>query len=284
MKKILGIITALFLLAFCSGCELFTTDYPVEIGNTTIKKQPESVVVLSENTAFAVEAMGYSDKIIGAPSEYLLNKTDSKITDVGSSMLIDYEKVKSLKPDVIIAPEDLGTDFTDEFKKAGADFAVIKTPDTFYDLLNCYIDISKLFNGKKSKSQQKAEEYYNSVTTTLNDLNTKNNGISKKLLVFPEYGFVVTGDTFAGQALKKAGIPNLADAGKNYMMSYDEILKADPEIIFCPKGKGEEFIKNYSELTAAKNGCVYEINMPALLYGGSGFTETLTEISNYIGK
>ena len=67
MKKIVSFllagVVALTFAAALSGCA--GTEYPVEIANMQIDKEPENIVVLDANTADIIAYMGYDGKIVG---------------------------------------------------------------------------------------------------------------------------------------------------------------------------------------------------------------------------
>ena len=80
---------------------------------------------------------------------------------------------------------------------------------------------------------------------------------------YGEYGdFSAPENTFAGEIIKLAGGDNIVPAQDNWSYSLEALLEADPEIIIIGNGMkdGFETAEGYKELTAVKEGKVYEID------------------------
>lgn len=270
------------VLCILSGCSLFEKDYPVTVAGVTVKHAPESVACLSEGAASAVSALGYGSYLTGAPSEFITGEEDG-LADLGSAVMPDQEAVYSLSPDVLITPLELSDSFKEGLELRGITVIVLATPEKYSDIAPYYTELAKLFLGKK-KSTETAETYIGEMNRNIADLKARNTGISKKAVVFIEDGFVVTGDTLAGQAMEQAGMVNIAAEETGYMMSAVAIAEANPDVIFCAAGSSEAILKNetYAAVTAIKNGAVYEIDTAALAFAGEGFCAVLQDMSNYL--
>ena len=70
------------------------------------------------------------------------------------------------------------------------------------------------------------------------------------------------GDTFGGQIIKMAGGDNIAEDVSGWSYNLESLIEADPDIIIVGKGCKDDFMsqENYKDLTAVKNGNVYEID------------------------
>ena len=255
--KFLSIFMVLLLLIFSfAGCGE-ESGYPVTVGGAEITEAPKKVAVLSEQAASAIYSLGYKSYLVGAPSEFLTTERPG-VTDLGNSMFIDFEKVYELAPDILIIPGELVESVRANLKSRNIEVVLLKTPTTYSEV---------------SESER-------IITETKASLS----GVTKRVALFVEEGYLATGDTIAGEAMKKAGMLNIADAETDYMMSAKEIREADPEVIFCPEGLSEAIMEfeAYKDITAVKNAAVYEVDVDALVYASEGFAATLQSMSKYL--
>lgn len=285
MKKIKFLslfLSIAVLIASLTGC-LFN-GYPVIINETEITKAPETVAVTSEQAASAICALGYKSFLIGAPSEFLKTPIDG-VTDLGASMFIDYEKIYELSPDVLIVQGELIKSVADNLKARNIKTVLLKTPTVYSEVAPYYEALSKLFLGEK-KYTEAYDAYIGETERIIAQTKASLNGVTKKVALFVEEGFVATGDTIAGEAMAKAGMVNIAANNKDYMMSAEEIKTANPDIIFCPEGLSETILKNenYKDITAIKNAAVYEVDIEALVYASEGFAATIESMSKFIAQ
>lgn len=282
-KSILSVLlTVLVILGLFTGCKGNDENFPVTVGGAEITKAPETVAVLSENAASAIYALGYKSYLVGAPSEFLTTELEG-VTDLGAAANIDFDIVFELCPDVLIAAGELESNVLESLKLRDITVVVLNVPQTYDEVAPYYEALSKIFLGKERYTEA-YDPYISETERALSELKTANSAVNKKVAVFVEEGFVVTGDTLAGQALEKVGITNIAADNTNYMMSAVDIIAADPEVIFCAKGDSEAILKNeaYKDITAIKNAAVYEVDIAALTFAGEGFAAVLQDMSTYL--
>lgn len=270
-------------LLMCSGCSLFHKDYPVEINSVKIKEQPKTVAALSESLASAVYALGYGDYLVGAPTSYCNESNNLK--PLGTTVIPDKDAIINLSPEVLLVSSQPDDELASALKLRNITVVKINTPQSYDDITEYYNNIAKLFLGKY-KYKETAETYLSETERLTNAMNNVNKNITKKALTFIENNYVATGDTLAGQAMKKIGISNIADSAVDYSMSSESIVSENPDIIFCPKNMSKSILENksFGNISAVKNGAVYEIDVFALTYAGEGFCATLQDMTNYFSK
>ena len=280
--KFLSVVLIIVLL-FCSvvGCKE-ETGYPVMIGDTEITETPKTVAVLSEQAASAICALGYKSYLAGAPTEFLSTPMEG-VTDLGPASNIDYEAVYELSPDVLITWFELDDVNKENFNARNIKVVTLETPMKYDDVAPYYEALSKLFLGEK-KYTEAYDAYIGETERIIKETADSLKGVNKKVALFIEEGIVITGDTIAGSAMKKAGFTNIADKKTDCLMSFEEIKEADPEVIFCSSGLTDAIMKNknYKDITAVKNGAVYEVDVPALIFASEGFAATLQSMSKYL--
>lgn len=280
--KILSVILSILMLIMAfSGCKA-NKGYPVTVGNTEITEPPKTVAVLSEQTASAICALGYKTYLIGAPSEFLTTKTEG-ITDLGETLSIDFEKVYELSPDLLIIHTELANSVMENLNARDIKAVFLKTPVKYNEVAPYYMALSKLFLGEE-RYIEAYDPYIGESERIINETKLSLNGVAKRVALFVEEGFVATGDTVAGEAIQRAGMTNIAADKTDYTMSLDDIKAADPEVIFCPAGLSETILsaEKYNDITAVKNGAVYEVDVEALVYASEGFAATIQSMSKYL--
>ena len=281
IKIISVIIAVLTLILAFAGCKAYN-GYPVTVGDTEISEPPKTVAVLSEQTASAIYALGYKTYLVGAPSEFLTTKIEG-VTDLGETMFIDFEKVYELSPDVLITHAELTKSVMENLKTRNITVVLLTTPTKYSEVAPYYMALSKLFLGEE-RYNEAYDPYIGESERIISETKKSLSSVTKRVALYVEEGFVATGDTIAGEAMQRAGMINIAADQTDYMMSFAEIKAADPEVIFCPEGLSEIILKEeiYKDITAVKNGAVYEGDVEALVYASEGFAATIQSMSKYL--
>ncbi|MBO5105799.1 MAG: ABC transporter substrate-binding protein [Clostridia bacterium] len=281
IKILSAILSILFLISAFSGCRE-ENGFPVTVGDTEITEPPKTVAALSEQAASAIYALGYKSYLVGAPAEFL-NTEIKGVTNLGEAMFIDFEAVYELSPDVLIIPAELTNSVKENLKARSIKTILLKTPTKYDEVAPYYAALSKLFLGEE-KYIEAYDPYIGENERIISETKASLSGNNKRVALFVEEGYVATGDTIAGTAMERAGINNIAATQTDYMMSLADIKAADPEVIFCPEGLSETILgaDSYKEITAVKNGAVYEVDVEALVYATEGFAATLQSMSKYL--
>lgn len=265
-----------------SGCSLFERDYPVEVGSVEIGALPERVATLSEAAASSIWALGYKSYLVGAPTSFITDDMTG-VTDLGTPISPNEKALLELAPDVLITATKLNESLNEQLRLRDVTVITLSTPETYSEIEPYYTELAKLFLGKK-KYEEAVSVFWGETERVLSELKTANTSLTKKAVVLLEEGHVVTGDTLAGEALEKVGIKNIAKGAKNYQMQKSEIIKANPDVIFCMPGMSDAIFSDndYKKTTAVTEAAVYEIDWIALCYAGEGFAGTLQDMSTYM--
>lgn len=289
VKRFISIICVLFMMfTVLFGCSDDTAatvsgdDYPVTVEGITLKAAPQKIGVLSDAHAMAMEALGKGNLLVGATGEYV--KTHPNIVNLGYSASPDMDEIYLLSPDLIILPAEPNEGFIKGLTQRGIAYVVIPVPGSLDKLSSFYESMAKVLFGK-TKYAEPSKKYITEVNNTISSLSKSNATSTKKAIVFTdENGFPITGDEFAGEAMRKAGIKNAGDGAKSGIMSMPAIEEENPDVIFCPKGTSENFLNSeaLAETNAVKNGAVQEIDVAQLVYGGKDFAAILKDISAYL--
>ena len=195
----------------------------------------------------------------------------------------DFEKVYELSPDVLITHAELTKSVMENLKTRNITVVLLTTPTKYSEVAPYYMALSKLFLGEE-RYNEAYDPYIGESERIISETKKSLSSVTKRVALYVEEGFVATGDTIAGEAMQRAGMINIAADQTDYMMSFAEIKAADPEVIFCPEGLSEIILKEeiYKDITAVKNGAVYEVDVEALVYASEGFAATIQSMSKYL--
>jgi len=246
-----------------------TVSYPMTITDSngieiTIKEEPETIISAAPNVTEIIYALGVGDKVV-ARSDYCdYPKEVTEVESIGSIRTPDIERIVELTPDLVIASTHFSEENAVMLEKMDIPVLTLYEGENFdgsYALiqkmgmvLNCEKEAAELIEGMKAvvdeitllvKEEERPSVYY--------------------VVSFGEYGdYTAGGNTFIGQMLEMAGGNNIASDIEGWAYNLESLLEADPDIIILSNQydtKAEfESTGSYSELTAVKEGRVYEID------------------------
>ncbi len=231
-------------------------------GEVTLDKAPEKVVSVAPNMTELVYKLGAGNMLVGRTDYCDYPEEALNVESIGTLRTPDIEKIISLEPDLVLTSTHFNEENAQKLESAG-----IKVLSLYEEnnVDGVYTMIDTL--GKALNKQTEAEETIKEMKTTIEDTTKKIEGLEKPkvyyVVGFGEYGdFSAPENTFVGQLIKLAGGNNIVPASDSWAFSLEKLIEADPEIIVVKKGDKENFMSTpgYSDLSAVKNGKVYEID------------------------
>jgi iron complex transport system substrate-binding protein len=268
----LSSIPLLFLILSFSISYSATRTFNDEVGReVTFPFPPKRIVSLAPNITEILFSLGLDEEIVGVSTHCNFPAKAKGKVRVGSYIRLDFEKITSLNPDLIIATGAGNTrDMVDRLGTLGFPTYVI-FPKNFNDILNSISHIGHLVNreeearviieGMRKRSQRIVE-------------------LTKGLLrpkVFIQIGdapIVTVGKgSFADDIIRLAGGENIAGKEKEVYPRFgmEEILKRSPEVIVIssmnPKGDYQKILQEWNRwktIPAVKNGRIHLINSDLL--------------------
>ena len=292
IKKITAtLLVMLLLFAFsgCGGSETVSSD--TEPGTViaqndeeitivdqagrevTVKRDIESIALSYRVAIRFLLSLDQGDKIKGiGKSEPFLEELQPSLADcvnVGQGVA-DIEAVAELGPDVFFH-KATDRETLDALEKIGipAIGIQIETPEEMVTALDIM--------GKVCGAEEKAQKLIDYYKTKLDDIDKRTAGIPDKdrktaVVMGTSIGKVADGSMLQGEMLKHAGAVNVADDMEATELwptaGAEQIFKWNPDYIFITGSESAMYDaddilndKNWSELTAVKNGDVYV--MPA---------------------
>ncbi len=240
---------------------------------------PKRIVSTAPSITEILFAIGAGDRVVGRTDFDNYPPEVKNIPSIGGFSTPSYEKILSLRPDLVIVAKSFSKDL---FEKIAAEVPVmVLDPHTLKDIAN---DIRKvgLITGYYRNSQAvafKVESIERAVRAFIGD------NKDKKVFFVLWYNPImsVNKTTFIGQMLDDIKVTNItADLSSPWPMVNPEYLLAkDPDIIIMPKnsmayaGKPAFLSQEpWKDLKAVKSGNVYYVNDdwvfrpgPRIVYG-----------------
>ena len=271
-KRVGFIFPPLILLFFLilSSSISYSTErtFKDEVGReVTFSFPPRRIVSLAPNITEILFSLGLDDEIVGVSIHCNFPVKAKTKVQVGSYIRLDFEKIVSLSPDVIIATGAGNTrDTVDRLGQLGFSTYVIY-PKNFGDILKNIVHIGQVVNreedargiveGMRKRSQRVIEL-------------TKGLPRPKVFIQIGEAPMVTVGKgSFADDLIRLAGGENIAEKEKGVYPRFgmEEILKRSPEVIVIssmnPEGDYQTILKGWSRwktLPAVKHGRVHIID------------------------
>ena len=232
---------------------------------------PKRIVSLAPNITEILFSLGLDEEIVGVSIHCNFpEKAKSKVR-VGSYISLDFEKITSLKPDLIIATGAGNTrDMVDRLGKLGFHSYVIY-PKNFDDILKSILHIGQVVN--QEKEAKVITERMRMRSQRVIEL-TKGLPRPKVFIQISDAPIVSVGKgSFGDDLIRLAGGENIAGKEKEVYPRFgmEEILKRSPEVIVIssmnPKGDYQKILQEWNRwktIPAVKNGRIHLIDSDLL--------------------
>jgi iron complex transport system substrate-binding protein len=228
---------------------------------------PKRIISLAPNITEILFSLGLDEEIVGVSIHCNFpEKAKSKVR-VGSYIRLDFEKITSLNPDLIIATAAGNTrDMVDRLGTLGFPTYVI-FPKNFNDILKNIAHIGQVVN-----REEEARGVIEGMRKRSQRIVELTNGLPRPK-VFVQIGdapIVTVGKgSFADDLIRLAGGENITGKEKEVYPRFgmEEILKRSPEVIVIssmnPKGDYQKILQEWNRwktIPAVKNGRIHLID------------------------
>jgi iron complex transport system substrate-binding protein len=258
----------LFLVLFFSISYSTERTFEDELGReVTFPFAPKRIVSLAPNITEILFSLGLDEEIVGVSIHCNFPEKAKTKNRVGSYISLDYEKITSVKPDLIIATGVGNTkDMVDRLEQLGFSTYVIY-PKNFEDILKSIIHIGQVVN--REKEARTIIEGIKKRSQRVINL-TKDLARPKVFIQIGDTPMVTVGKgSFTDDLIRLAGGENIAGKEKEVYPRFgmEEILQKSPEVIVIssmkPKGDYQKTFQEWNRwktIPAVKNGRVHIIN------------------------
>ena len=265
--------------AACSGSS--SGDYPVNIGGTTFRSSPSSIVCLSDSVADILIACGYSDSVIAVSNE-CTQEEYSDLVNVGSKDTPDVKKIKNENPGIVFTDNTVPKEAQDSLKKEGIPVLNMITAANGDELTVLYESISAIMEGNNT-GRSNGEKKVKNLMVTFDDLQRTVPEADVKptaCYLYDDQGTAATKAYFSGRFFDYANAINVCESSETSMGAVDSIKISNPDYIFCDIGVKEKLMKSssFKSLKAVKNGKIREIDSKVFDRQGDSMTEVISTI------
>lgn len=256
-----------------------------DLGNTfVIDKTPRRIITLAPNLTEMIYFLGLNKNLIGNTLYCNYPQAAQKVEKVGDMLSFNYEKILTLKPDLIFITVEGNTKETyDKFKELGLKIFV-SNPRNFEGIKKTIVDFGKIFKIENIAAKKIAE--WDSTIAEIK--NTSSKGDQKTAMFSVELKPIMLAgkNTFINEYLEFCGLKNIAeDSPMNYpVFSREEILKRNPDFIIIPTEGGkniseiEKLYPEWKSLKAVKNNKVLFVDRDLYSRPGSRFVDAVKDL------
>jgi cobalamin transport system substrate-binding protein len=232
---------------------------------------PKRIVSLAPNITEILFSLGLDEEIVGVSIHCNFPEKAKSRVRVGSYTSLDFERITSLKPDLIIATGAGNTrEMVDRLEKLGFTTYVI-FPKNFNDILQSIAHIGQVVN--RDREAREIIEGMRKRAQRVIEL-TKDLPQPKVFIQIGDAPIVSVGKgSFADDLIRLAGGENIAGKEKEVYPRFgmEEILKRSPEVIVIssmnPKGdyqKTRQEWTRWKTIPAVKNSRIHLIDSDLL--------------------
>jgi iron complex transport system substrate-binding protein len=261
-----------------------------EVGRkVTLSFPPKRIISLAPNITEILFSLGLDEEIVGVSVHCNFPEKAKTKAQVGSYISLDFERIVSLKPDLIIATGAGNTrDMVERLGKLGSPTYVI-FPKNFSDVLRSIGHISQVVDREREgmgiiQEMKRRRQRVIELTQGLPR--------PKVFLQIGEAPIVTVGkNSFGDDLIRLAGGENIARKEKEMYprLGMEEILKRSPEVIIIssmnPKGDYQKILQEWSRwktIPAVKNGRIYLIDSDLVDRPSPRIIEGLEEITRLL--
>ena len=235
-----------------------------------LDKPAETLVSCYYITTYATMALGISDRVVGLEKKAETRPIYSmaapellKKTPVGTLKEFNVEATAELKPDLVLMPMKL-SEYADTLTELGIPVLVVN-PESQEQMEEMLVLIAKACGVEENA--EKLLDYYDKQLDKMENLTEDTKEPNVYMAGNSSYLTTAPGAMYQSDVIDLAGGENVAeDLEGDYWVdvSYETILKANPEVIILPGNAEytkEDILndKNLSDVTAVKNGAVYQM-------------------------
>ncbi len=284
------LLSSLFILIGASLSNPGALPIKDEVGReVSLLFPPKRIVSLAPNITEILFNLGLDEEIVGVSIHCNFPEKAKNRVQVGSYISLDFEKIISLNPDLIIATGAGNTrDMVDRLEKLGFKTYVI-FPKNFDDILQSIGHIGQVTNreaqarviieGMRKRKQRVVEL-------------TRGLSLPKVFIQIGEAPMVTVGKgSFADDLIRIAGGENIAGREKELYPRFgmEEILKRSPEVIIIssmnPKGDYQKILREWTRwktIPAVKNGRIHLVDSDLLDRPSPRIIDGLEEIARVL--
>lgn len=266
MRKII-----VFLFMLFAGCAAEAPQRP---------EVPQRIISLAPAITETLFALGAGERVVGVTNYCNYPEAAKKLPNIGDFAMIDFEKVISFKPDLVIATTDGNPrEAIEKIQSLGIATRVVHGK-SFANLL---ASVSAI--GEAIGSEEEAKKLLSGLRRQWNSVGPKT------LLLYGVDPLVAAGEGSLGNELiQRAGGSNIfGDSGKTYVTTnHEAIISLAPEVIVQvamgaeSNDRARQYWSRWSAIPAVRDGRVHVLDPDLVTRPGPRIVEALKLLSEVI--
>lgn len=289
MKKALSVLLALLILLSCtvlfSACSSSSKEYPVTIGDVTVKSEPKNIVVLNDDLADIISYIGYDVKMVGkaitCDQDFL-----KVVPSVGTSDNPSIDTIQSYETDLVIADKTLNENSRRKLEEAGITVISFDKETSFDELKALYEDLGAVLGGNVT-GRQKGIDAYDDMVSTLSSFKKAVSGVVMTFayLYLNEEDELCTfsKNSIEAKILSYTGALNIFANQDTPKVDSAELKMGTPTYIFYDSEDLLSYLEDdesLSTLTAVTSERTYMIPLKDFSRHGTTMLDTVFNLSN----
>ncbi|MFW6040788.1 MAG: ABC transporter substrate-binding protein [Thermoplasmatota archaeon] len=299
-KLLIVVILILALLVGSFGSTLSKGSSDITVtdarGETiNFESSPERIISFMPSNTEILFYLDVGDRVVGVDDYSNYPKEVEGLPTVGDAFSVDYEKIASLSPDVVVIPF-YNTEAIENLEDV--DIKVVATAST--SVSDVYSDMELLGEmcGVKETAEHKVRELKNQMDDITAD--ARDIPFSKRSTLLYITGvepiYTAGNDTFQHTLFVNAGFNNIASNKSGwYTISEEEIISDNPDVIIAPERLNESIKElkekdTWQDINAVKNDNIFFVDedivsrpSPRIIDGQEELVDINQEIED-IGK
>ncbi len=225
------------------------------------KKKPGSMRIVSLSPAITREIIDLDSEnlLVGVTSYHPV--MSRKVEIAGTLKTPNFEKILTLKPDIIfLSEEDSRVQSTERLESIGIKIHLFKRNSGFEAICGNYLILAEMI-GKRDLGKMKVKRYRRILA------GIKSTGSRERMVILVSHVplMAATGTSYVDKIINDAGGENIfADLENPFsIISAEALIRRNPEVIISMMPDAVEYLKKllskFKNLKAVKNNRIYEI-------------------------
>lgn len=248
-KKIISLVLCLtiILTSACMFVSCGNKEYPVKVGEVTLKAEPTNVVVLGKNLVDIISCIGYDGKVAGRSDD--VNQLGFDVVpSVGTASTPDVSLVENAGADLVLAESTLSEDVKAQLDEKNITVITFDEADTLEEVEQLYITIGKILGGNITGAQKGAEGFAD-LTETLDliyeSASTGNSTEKTICYLYLENDTLMAliKDAWETEVLGYSYTVNVMENAESKEVDKDMLMLANPDCVFCDDQTVIDYLK-----------------------------------------